>query len=409
MSKLLRVVCLILILFSIITVFIVIPQEHEFAKGADEGYYFRYASLVYKNGIREFSRFINEYNTSPESFLFPKPSRIGHILLTACWFKFFGVSFVSLARFSFFCYLLFLLTCFCYSKKFFSRDIAYLFTLLVSVSPLIMAMAKRALSDSSLNLFWALSIWSFLDFLKTQKRYKFIIFLIIYSSSILIKESSLVLLLPFVLFSLLYKFFLKKPLSSAYILNTIFLPFCIVGILYLFLCGGISNCSQLIARSIDAHFIAVKESRYAVFFCSGPWYRYILDYLLLTPITTLLFIGYIGYEFVIKKWEWERYYFFIYILIVFLILGNLNYNKVVRFVINFDMVISLFSIFMLYEIFRQKNARNQVILVFSSVAVIFFINYMNFIKLFCQYNIYDPVTYWLLAASKLIPLYSSVF
>ncbi len=403
MNKFHYAIIIFLVFVSILSVYFFIPSEDSFMKRADEGYYFIFASRVAERGLSQFPALIKSYASNTELHLYPPPSRVGHILLTALWLKLFGYSFVNLARFSFFCYVLFILVCFYFSLKLFGRDLAFPFALLSASSPLVMAMGKRAHLDSNANLFWALCIWIFLGFLITKKKSKFIIFLIVYSVCISIKESSAFLLVFFVMYFLIHKYYFKNAISNNYLLGIIFIPPILIGISYLVLFGGFYNFLSLIKGLLDTHFGSVKFSQYAVLFCTGPWYRYIIDYLLLSPVTTLLFLGYLGYILISRKWEDKILYFFLYFITVFGIFSNLKYSKVVRFVINLDMVISLFSVFMLYELFRQKNKRYQTYFVLMGVIVIFFVNYHNFLYLFCNRNIYDPVSYWLLQAKKIIP------
>jgi hypothetical protein len=266
-----------------------------------------------------------------------------------------------------------------------------------------MAMGKRALADSSSNLFWALSIWTFMDFLATQKKSKFLLFLAVYSFSITVKESSAILMIFFIVFFLVYKYYFKNPISDTYLLKIIFLPLVITGVFYIILLGGIPNFLFLIKSEFKMIFISVDSSEYAKLYCAGPWYKYLIDYLLLSPITTLLFLGYSGYLLVSRKWDWNKMYLFLYFVVIFGVFSTLKYGKIARFVMDIEMVIALFSILMLYELFRQRDINKQFKLIFISALAIFLVNYLNFYYFFCQYNIYDPVTCWLLAAMRIIP------
>jgi 4-amino-4-deoxy-L-arabinose transferase-like glycosyltransferase len=404
MSRLLCLVVICLILFSALTVYITIPKEEEFAKGADEGYYFLFANFIAKNGIKQFPSLIEHYVSNETAQLFPTPSRIGHILITALWLKVFPNNFVSLARFSFFCFVLFLIISFYFSKKYFSQDLAYLYVLLLSCSPLTMTLGRRALSDINANLFWALSVWFFLDFLFEKKKVKFIIFLLVYSLSIMIKESSIVLLLFFVSSFLLYKYKYKQNISNYYLLGIFLGPLFLVGMVYVFVLNGLGNVISLAKTLLNLHFgTGTQTSEYALLFCTGPWYRYIIDYLLLTPLTTILFIGYFFHILFSRKFDWKIMYFMIYFVIIFAVFSSARYTKVVRLVVNLDIVISLFATLALYELFRHKDKQRQTYLVLTAAVAIFFVNYFNFLYLFCNQNIYDPVSYLLLRAKKIIP------
>jgi hypothetical protein len=278
--------------------------------------------------------------------------------------------------------------------------------LILSSAPLTMAMAKTALSESMTNLFWALSIWTFLDFLKTKKLAKLILFLGSYSLCIMVKDSSLVLLVFFVASFLLYKYYFKNLLKESYLLSIIFIPPIIVGILYFFLVGGLKNLVALITGFSDAHLGAtVRQSYYAVLFCSGPWFRFILDFLLISPINTILFIAFAGHILTSDKPEYNRIYFVIYFFVVLTVFSLLEHSKVVRAVINLEMVMSLCSAFMLYELSEKYTGKVRYRLIFLTAVALYVINYADFLKLFCETKIYDPISFWLLITRKIIPFY----
>ncbi|KPK42673.1 MAG: hypothetical protein AMJ78_01655 [Omnitrophica WOR_2 bacterium SM23_29] len=402
MNPLFRVVIICLILFSVLSVYVTIPTEENFAKTADEGYYFIFASLVNEGGVSQFPFLAKTYIDNKEARLFPTPLRIGHILSTALWFKLFPNTLVSLAQFSLFCFILFLVVSFYFARRNFNRDVAYLFTLLLSSSPLMMVMGRRALSEMHGNLLWALVIWLFLDFLRKENKIKYFIFLLAYSYSITVRESSIALLLFFALFFFIHKYAYKKSISGAYLLGIAFVPLFLLSTAYVILFQGVGNVLRIVGATLNVHF-GIQTSTYALLFCTGPWYRYIVDYLLLSPVTTLLFTGYFCYTTLIRNFEWKTTYFMIYFTLVFIIFSFFRYSKVVRFVINLDMVIALFSVKLLYELFRQKDEQRQTYFVFVTIVALFIINYLSFIDLFCIKGIYDPISHNLLSARKFIP------
>ena len=51
--------------------------------------------------------------------------------------------------------------------------------------------------DSSVNLFWALAVWMFLDFLINPSRLKYFLFLLVLTGALLVKETSFLLILFF--------------------------------------------------------------------------------------------------------------------------------------------------------------------------------------------------------------------
>jgi hypothetical protein len=185
-------------------------------------------------------------------------------------------------------------------------------------------------------------------------------------------------------------------------LGIVFIPFLMIGGFYTILFGGAKNIFLLVSALWKAHF-QIEYSQYAVLFCSGPWYRYIIDYTLLSPLTMFLFIGYFFYLLFSREIEHNAFYFFMYFVAIFLGLVFLKHSKVVRFAINLDMILGLFSVLALYELFKQKDRHYQNCLVFIFCIATFFMNYFSFMDLFIAKGIYDPASYFLLKARGFIP------
>lgn len=403
MTKIYQSIIALLILFSVFSVFATIPPEDNFAKTSDEGYYLAFASFVHKNGIAELPKLAKTYVDKKEARLFPPPTRIGYILMAASWFKLFPATFVSLARLSCFCFVLFLAVSFYFSRKFFGDDTAYIFTLLLSSSPLMMAMGRRALSDMQVNLLWGSAIWLLLDFFEKPSLAKYLIFILVCWFSILVKESSIVLPIFFGVSFCVYKYAYGKKISGAYLFGIAVLPAALIGATYVIFFKGVSNAVNIVSAVLSTHAnLGTQASKYAVLFCTGPWYRYIIDYILLSPVTTLLFIGYFIHKLLMRNIEWKTAYFMAYFTMVFFIFNTLKYAKIVRFVTNLDMVMALFSSLLLFTLFKHEDGRRQISLVFLAAIAIFFLNHVSFIDI-CVNGIYDPVTYQLLTVKKLIP------
>src|SRR5262249_16884251 len=52
---------------------------------------------------------------------------------------------------------------------------------------------------------------------------------------------------------------------------------------------------------------SLAHNVFAYDFLSGPWYRYLIDFLLVSPLTTLLALAYLGLVALrLRRGEWER-------------------------------------------------------------------------------------------------------
>lgn len=399
MRKIYYSVAFLLVIFSLFSIYKYIPKEENFAQGADEGHYFTYSKYIFENGIKSYPKLFDEHVKNKENWIWPSPLRIGYFLLSSFWFKIFGPSFRSLANLSFICYILFLLVSLYFSKKYFGKEISSLFVLLLAFSPLAMTMAKRALSDSPGNLFTIFSIWLFLHFLSEKKLFNFILFMIFYVYSLLMREQSILVILFFAIYLLIYKYIYKADIPMNYFPMIIVMPICIVGLIWLVSSQSFTNLITMIklTRTLPA------INKYSVLFCRGPWFRYIIDYILISPLTTILALVFIVYTLINREMfrDYKISYFIILFVILYLLLSSFDYNKNIRYAISLDIIIRLFVIFILKEIFKKTRFMGD--FVFFIVLFLCLIDYFNFIDLFCQKNIYDPVSFTLLKARQFIP------
>ena len=146
-----------------------------------------------------------------------------------------------------------------------------------------------------------------------------------------------------------------------------------------------------------------EVSRDAVMFCSGPWFRYLIDYIALSPFTTLFFIGYLAHKALQRDAEWRIVLLAGYFISIFLFFAVIMHFKEIRFLIHLEMVVVLFAVLFLIDVFRQKRLRNQALLVLVSSVLIYFVNYKTFSDVICAADIYDPVSYEILSVLKIIP------
>lgn len=368
-----------------------------FAAEADEGYYLKYASYISGKGLLGFKDLFKEYVRDQKNWLSPSPLRIGFIVLSSLWLKVFGQGLLGLAYLSLLCFCLFLFVSFYFTSKYFDRSTAVLFTVLLAFSPLNMAMARRALTESAFSLLCALSIWIFFANFKGRSRAKLFFFILIYSFSILIKETAVLLSLAFIAFLTLERLVFKKAVRLSDLLSVSLFPLLIVGTVYISL-GGLTQTLE----SIKIILNPPVNNPYASLFGSGPWYRYLIDYMLLSPWVLILSIGYIFYCLSLKERQ-EIDLYFLTIFIVTLLLFNI-FTKNVRYVILLDMVIRLFSLLMLKGLFAKRlSSQKALVLITGIVIVIAGFDYINFYNLFFQAGIYDPASLWLLKAKRLIP------
>jgi len=377
-------------------------SENQFGTQSDEGYYYSYSKTISQNGVGSFHNLIHWYASSEQARKHPNPFRVGYLLLTSTLFKFFGPSYSLLGMVSLISFLIFLGVCFYFARKHFGIDVALMFVLLLSASPLMLGMSRRGLVDSSNNLLWGLAVWLFLDFLDKGSLFKYLLFLMSFFLCLVFKEISIVLLPFFIIFSFWGRHAYGIKISNGQIMGIILWPLLALGCMYGIVLGGWSDLGVLATSLFKTHYQSANP--YALYYSSGPWYRYIVDFILLSPVTTLLCIGYVFYLFLNPPANWKKTYFLCYFIIVYSLLSSFQHSKVVRFAINLDMVMCLFSVFMVFELFRRLESQQREKWLLFALVIIFAVNFKSFLNIFYFPSLLDPISANLLSLQWFIPM-----
>lgn len=389
-----------LILFSIIALSITLVsltfKNIRFAVSADEGYYLGYASFIAEKGLSGLSALSRSYLDNQQHWLYPNPLRIGFIVVSAIWVKIFGASFMNLAYLSLIFYALFLLTSYYFSRRYLGERLALFFVTLLAFSPIQLAMGRRALMDSAVNLFSSLSIWLFWDFLKKKGSLRLALFIAAYAFSILVKETAVLLTLPFLVLLLIDKFVYKNEHGAKEFLSVLAVAPLMALTVY-----ALSGCLPFVFATAKIILSSPQTNPYALLLGSGPWYRYLIDYMILSPWVLILATGFIFYFFLGREKNELVVYFTVIFLTAFI---SFNFfTKNLRYVMILDMPLRLFSLLMLNAVANRFFPRQATKAIFVLVAMLVLSDYLNFYDLFVRAGIYDPISFLLLKAKHIIP------
>jgi hypothetical protein len=176
-------------------------------------------------------------------------------------------------------------------------------------------------------------------------------------------------------------------------------PGLLTGLVYLLLSGSLLHIAH-IAKIII--FISPKINPFALQYCSGPWFTYIIDYILLSPWTLLLCVGYL---FTVlqnfPKSDLKDVYFATTCIVLLILLSF--FTKSVRYFMILDVAIRLFALLMLYKMIPVKSERMKFIVAGGIVVILCINDFCTFYDMFIKRNLYDPTSYWLLKMRNIIP------
>ena len=263
---------------------------------------------------------------------------------------------------------------------------------LMAFAPTQLYLAQYALADG-LFAFWATvalgSLWESLQ--KPDHKIWAMILGIAVCCMILTKENA-----AFVCFFIVITLALAKPLKLGAVgrpaLYAAFFGALIGGGLLVMLAGGFEKLFQVYSIMLEG----VKKTPFVQYTNDGPWYRYLIDYLAVSPLILLLAVGFIFSGMMNCK---KRQFLFLFVASTYLIMGNTF--KDLRYTIMWDFPIrclALGQINLIAGRFGSRSVLASIVLIFALIC--FDLN--QFRIFFLDNQIYEPVSINLFRALHMI-------
>jgi len=343
----------ILVIWTTLLVGITFPSV-QFATQADEGLYLQYATHVAQNGWAAFPALCHEYLSHLEDLqFFPDPLRVANVYAGALFVNISGADFTSLQELSLFAFILLLFLVFTGAAKLYDERTAVWTTLLLSSSPLHLGMARRALSDSLMATFFLISISLVIHLLvsKNIKTKYWGIVAVLFTVTFLIKSLTLLLVPISLVLILSWSLYHKARFPIVPVLSVSIIPLLAGALITIMAAGGADPAW----RTISATFASLSTNTYALQYAGGSWVRYIIDFLLLSPWTTLLFIIWAGYV-ITRRSANLQHWAPVLIVILFLIFTSTT-GKVVRYALALETYMCLGAVLLLKQVTQDKLSR----------------------------------------------------
>lgn len=366
------------------------PDKSAYYHWADEGNYYQQAKIVSAEKLNGFEKIANNFISTPGLHDTPHPLRLGTILGAAVSIKIYD-AFISLSFFSLINFLILLAGTYVFISKYWGRSIALFTLLLLAVSPIELAMARRALMDSVALTTVAFSFYAFVLMLDVKRNRNIVLFVVLYTLALLVKETAL-FILPFYTIVLWHLKSTKEITFDEFkIVLLLVLPVALV--------GGIDVLVYGMDKVVAIVNIILKEpSQYSAMWGQGPWYRYLLDYFVLSPTSFLLAAGFIG-VLSISPTRNRRTLLMVGLVIYLLFIYSFM-SKNIRYGLLLDIPLRLFAASMLLLIEQHCCKKRWVFGI--GVLILLVLDLRQFNYFFITHHIYDPISYNLLAASQIV-------
>jgi 4-amino-4-deoxy-L-arabinose transferase-like glycosyltransferase len=385
------------VLVAIIGVLLrVYPSASFTGIGYDEALYRDYVTDLINHGITSYPDFAEHYverQTKLPAVILP-PTRFLYIFSAYLWHNLTGGdSLLALKRVS----CLFSILLFFASAGFVWRLAGPLWALgvfaLMSCAPTQIHMGQHALIDGFFAFWATMSLWLLWENLSRPNHpLRLTLLGVALALMVLTKENAV-----FAYVGLLALVGINRWLNFGTVTRTLLLVL-LVGplaglVILIFLCGSAETF-------VTTYRLVVSKASvlpYAIATGDGPWYRYLVDLLLASPLIFLLAWAAI---FRLKFANKEALYLLTFIVATYLLMCNIRYGMNLRYTNMWDIPLRYLALGCVVDVARFSRRRE--ILIVVAVTVLCAIDLRQYYIFFVQHDLYELVSGGLLRALNIL-------
>src|SRR3984893_2361149 len=309
------------------------PTPAYMRMGFDEGLYWEYVNALVKEGTTSYpnivERYIDAQQKLPGSIL--PPVRFLYIFTAYLWHCLFGSeAFEALYQVAAFFSMLTLVLVTIFACKMPESTWALAIAALMAFAPTQIHMSQHALVDGFFT-FWALlCLWLLWENLRAPRDWRWLVaYILALSLLVLTKENSFFVWIALVVLIVTNRWLQFGTVTRELAIATVLGP--LLGVVVLvFLAGGVTTLFHAYQLSVGKNF----QLRSAVLTGDGPWYRYLVDLLLVSPVILILALGAI---FRLDRSKKPELYMSIFIAASYLVMCNIKYGMNLRYANMWDM------------------------------------------------------------------------
>jgi 4-amino-4-deoxy-L-arabinose transferase-like glycosyltransferase len=265
---------------------------------------------------------------------------------------------------------------------------------LVSLAPTQLHMSQHALVDGFFA-FWALfTLWMLWENLHSPRNWRWLLpYLFGISLMVVTKENA-----AFVYFAVLVIIAANRWLEWGVVTKEL-LACTIIGPLLGFvvlvsLAGGLETLRTTYQLSVGKNY----HLAYAIMTGDGPWHRYLVDLLLVSPIVLLLAIGAV---FHLERTKKPELFVTVFIAASYVVMCNLKYGMNLRYANMWDTPLRILAFSQLGAL-AQPITRYRGLILGAAVVLICAVEMRQYILLFVDYPLYELVSEGLLRALQIL-------
>jgi Dolichyl-phosphate-mannose-protein mannosyltransferase len=365
--------------------------------GFDEGLYREYVNALSKVGIAGYPDIVEQYiavqSKLPASVL--PPVRFLYIFAAYLWHSLFGSeALVALHDVAAVFSILTLLVATAFAWRLKGPVWALGVAAFMAFAPTQIHMSQHALVDGFFT-FWALlCLWFLWENLQTPKRIGWLFaYILALTSLVLTKENAFFVFVAIVVLLLCNRWVQFGRITPQLLLATLLGP--LLGVVILvFLAGGLDNLITTYQLSVTKNY----QLAYAIHTGDGPWYRYIVDLLLVSPIILILAIGAV---FRLDRTQKAELFLSIFVVGSYLVMCNIKYGMNLRYANMWDMPLRFLAVSQVAFLCGLLG-RYCVLVMSIAMSLVCAAELRQYLILFVHYPLYELVSEGLLRALKIL-------
>lgn len=371
--------------------------------GFDEGLYAEYVTKLDKLGLSAYPLIVQDYVERQErlqrSIL--SPLRFLYIFCGYIWHRSLAVDpLTALKNVASFFSMLTLLLSMNFVRRVKNVSWAVGVGALMAVAPTQLHMSQHALVDGFFT-FWALlCLWLLWENLQNPKNWQWLAaYVVALSLLVVTKENSFFVWLAIVVLLIANRWLQFGNVSRELIIGTVLGPL-IGAVILILLAGGVSEAIHTYRYSVAKNYAL----HYAILTGDGPWCRYLVDLLLVSPFVLLLAFGTMFRLNHAMKAEW---FMSIFIAASYLVMCNVKYGMNLRYANMWDMPLRFLAVSEIVWL-ASFAKRFQIAIVAGAVVLLGVVEFHQYIVLAVRYPLYELVPIDLLRALRILKFPSDI-
>ena len=362
--------------------------------GYDEQLYREYVNSLSARGLTSYpdlaESYVERQQKLPAAIL--PPSRFLYIFTAYLWHQVTGEeALVSLHRVSCLFSILLFLAAGAFAWRMGGARIALAVLALMACAPMQLHMSQHALIDGFFAFWATLNLWFLWENLRQPNNARW---LILYTAAlalmVITKENALFAYVGLLALLGLNRWLRFGTITRPLLLLTLAGP--LLGLVILIaLCGSATTFVNIYRLLVSKASVLP----YAIATGDGPWYRYLVDLLLASPVIFLLAWGAI---FRLKFADKASLYLVGFMAATYLVMCNVRYGMNLRYTNMWDLPMRYLAVVCLSDVTASLRRRELVI----AVAVLCAIDLRQYHIFFVQHDLYELVTAGLLRALQIL-------